>query len=61
VEVDRCDVRQEVEALGVAEMQARLVQTGRVDDQRRLAVLDLRLDEPGDAFERAQDATPRIS
>jgi hypothetical protein len=33
---------------------------GRVDDQRRLAELLPRLDEPGDAFER-HEATPRIS
>jgi hypothetical protein len=54
------DVGEEAEALDVAQVQARLDQARRIDDQGRLAVLLLRLDESGNALER-QEATPRIS
>src|SRR5215213_9997735 len=59
--VDRCDVGQQIEALDVAEVRAGLDDARRVHDQRRLAEPELRLDEPGNAFVRAQLATPRIS
>ena len=59
--VRRCDVGEEVEPFDVAEVEACLPDPGGVDDERRLAVFVLRLDEPGDAFKRAQEATPRIS
>ena len=58
--VDGREVGQEVEALLVAEVRAGLDDAGRVDDERRLAVRLLALDEPRDAFE-GQLATPRIS
>jgi hypothetical protein len=54
------DVGEEVEALLVAEVLTSLDQAGRIDDQRRLAVRLLRLNQTRDAFKR-QDATPRIS
>ena len=54
------EVGEEVEALGVAQVETGLDQAGRIDDQGRLAVLLLRLDQSGNALER-QDATPRIS
>jgi hypothetical protein len=59
--VDRRDVGQEVEALLVAQVRARLDDAGGIDDERRLTVRLLALDEAGDALERAQLATPRIS
>jgi hypothetical protein len=58
--VRRRDVRQEVEALFVAKVQAGLDQPSRIDDERRLAVRLSGLDEPGNSLER-YDATPRIS
>jgi hypothetical protein len=58
--VDRRDVGQEVEALLVPEMRARLDEPSGIDDERRLAVRLLALDEPRDSFE-SQLATPRIS
>jgi hypothetical protein len=45
--VDRRDVGKDTKAFDVAEMEAGLGQAGRVDDERRLAVLLLGLDEPG--------------
>ena len=58
--VDRRDVGQEVEAFLVAEVGARLDQASGIDDERRLAVRVLALDEPGDSL-KGQLATPRIS
>ena len=58
--VDGCDVGQEVEALLVAQVRARLDDPGRVDDERRLAVRVLALYQARYAFE-GQEATPRIS
>jgi hypothetical protein len=58
--VDRRDVREEVEALLVAEMEACLDDSRRIDDERRLVVRVLPLDETWYAFE-SQLATPRIS
>jgi hypothetical protein len=58
--VDGRDVGEEVEALLVAEVRAGLDDPGRIDDERRLAVRVLALDEPGNPFE-GQLATPRIS
>ena len=58
--VDRRDVGEEVEALLVPEMQAGLDEARRIDDERRLAVRVLALDQPWDALE-GQPATPRIS
>jgi hypothetical protein len=58
--VDRGDVREEVEPLSVAQVEARLDDPRRIDDERRLAIGVLALDKPGYAFER-QLATPRIS
>jgi hypothetical protein len=58
--VDGRDVGQEVESLFVAEVRARLGDPRRVDDERRLAVGVLALDEAWYALER-QLATPRIS
>jgi hypothetical protein len=58
--VDGRDVREEVESLLVAEVGARLDEPRRVDDERRLAVRVLALDEARNAFE-GQLATPRIS
>ena len=58
--VDGRDVGQEVEALLVAQVRARLEEPSGVDDERGLAVRILALDEPRDSFER-QLATPRIS
>ena len=58
--VSGADVGEEAEALDVAQVQAGLDQAGRIDDQGRLPVLVLRLDQTGNALER-QDATPRIS
>jgi hypothetical protein len=54
------DVGEEPEPLDVAEMEARFDQSSGIDDDRRLPVRFLRLDEPGNAFV-GQDATPRIS
>jgi hypothetical protein len=54
------DVGEKVEALRVAQVDAGLDQSGRVDDQGRLAVLLFRLDQSGDAL-KGQEATPRIS
>ncbi len=54
------DVREEVEALLVAEVRARLDEPRGVDDERRLAVRLLRLDEAGHAVE-AHEATLRSS
>ena len=54
------DVREEVEAQLVTQVQRGLDQTRRVDDDRRLAVSLLNLDEPGYTVV-VQDATPRIS
>ena len=58
--VDGRDVGQEVEALSVAEVRAGLDEAGWVNDQRRLAVRLVALDETGDSLE-GQLATPRIS
>jgi len=58
--VDRCDVGQEAEALLVAEVRARLDQPSGVDDECRLVVSLLALDETRYSFE-GQLATPRIS
>jgi hypothetical protein len=58
--VDRRDVGEEVEALLVAEVEARLDDPGGIDDERRLAVRILALDQAGYALE-GQEATPRIS
>jgi hypothetical protein len=58
--IDGADIGEEVEPLDVAQVQAGLDQASRIDDQGRLAVLLLRLDQSGNALER-QDATPRIS
>ena len=58
--VDRRDVGEEVEALLVPKVEARLEEPRRVDDERRLAERVLALDKPRYAFER-QEATPRIS
>ena len=58
--VDRCDVGQEVEALLVAQVRARLDETRRVDDEGGLAIRVLALDKPRNPFE-GQLATPRIS
>jgi hypothetical protein len=58
--VGGADVGEEAEALDVAEVQASFDEARGVDDERRLAVLLLRLDEPGYAFV-GQLATPRIS
>ena len=57
--VGRRDVGEHVEAL-LAQVDAGLLEPGRVDDERRLAERLPRLDEAGDALE-GQDATPRIS
>jgi hypothetical protein len=54
------DVGEEPEPLDVAEVEARLDQASGVDDERRLPVLLLRLDDSRYALVR-QDATPRIS
>jgi hypothetical protein len=54
------DVGQEVEALDVAEVFARLDEPGRVDDERGLTVSLAGLDEAGDALV-GQLATSRIS
>jgi hypothetical protein len=58
--VRRCDVGEEPEALDVAKVQAGLDEACRIDDEGRLVVLVLALDEPRDAFE-GYVATPRIS
>jgi hypothetical protein len=58
--IDRRDVGEEVEALLIAEVQAGLDEARRIDDERRLAVRVLALDQPGYPFE-GQLATPRIS
>jgi hypothetical protein len=58
--VGRGDVGKEVEALGVAEVQAGLDEARRIDDERRLAVRLSGLDEAGDSLV-GQEATPRIS
>src|SRR5581483_1847657 len=55
------DVREEAEVELVAEVEARLAQPRGVDDERRLAVRLLRLDEARDARVVVQEATPRIS
>jgi len=54
------DVGEEVEALLVAEVGARLDEPRGIDDERRLVVRLRALDEPRDALVR-QLATPRIS
>jgi len=54
------DVGEEVEALLVPEMRARLDEPRRIDDERRLAVRLPAFDEAGDGLE-GQLATPRIS
>jgi hypothetical protein len=54
------DVREEVEALLVAQVRARLDEPSGVDDERGLAVRLARLDETRNAFV-GQEATPRIS
>jgi hypothetical protein len=58
--VDGRDVGEEVEAFLVTEVGTRLDESRGVDDERRLAVSVLALDEARDAFE-GQLATPRIS
>ena len=58
--VDGADVGEEVEALDVAQVQARLGQPRRVDDERQLPVRLDSLDETRNALE-GQLATPRIS
>jgi hypothetical protein len=58
--VDRRDVRKEVEAFLVAQVQAGLDEARRIDDERRLAVRVLALDQARDSLE-SQPATPRIS
>ena len=58
--VDGRDVGEEVEALLVAEVRARLDEPRGVDDERRLVVRVLALDQAWDALE-GQLATPRIS
>ena len=58
--VGRSDVGEEAEAVLVAQVAARLDEPRRVDDERRLAVRLLRLDEARDPLV-AQLATPRIS
>jgi hypothetical protein len=58
--VDRRDVREEVEALLVAQVEAGLEDPGRIDDESRLAVGVLALDEAGYSFV-GQLATPRSS
>jgi len=58
--VDSRDVGQEAEPLLVAEVRARLDQPSWVDDECRLAVSLLALDETRYSLER-QLATPRIS
>ena len=55
------DVREEVEALIVAEVETGLDDPGGIDDQRRLAVRFPCLDQPGDGCVQAHSATPRIS
>jgi hypothetical protein len=59
--VGRRDVGQDREALLVAEIGTSLDEPRRVDDERGLAVGLSALDQPGNAFVRAQVATPRIS
>src|SRR5947208_7283354 len=54
------NVRQVVEAELVTQVHGRVHEAWRVDNDGRLAVLFLNLDEPGDAVV-AQDATSRIS
>jgi hypothetical protein len=58
--VDGRDVGEEVEAFLVTEVGTRLDESRGVDDERRLAVSVLALDEARDALE-GQLATPRIS
>ncbi len=58
--VDGRDVGEEVEPFLVTEVGACFDEPGRVDDERRLSVRVLALDEPGDSLE-GQLATPRIS
>ena len=58
--VRRREVAQHVEACLVAEVQARLGDAGRVDDERRLPERLACLDESGDSLV-AHSATPRIS
>jgi len=58
--VGRRDVREVVEAKLVPQVQGGLHETGRIDDDRCLAVSFLNLHEPGDTVV-VQDATPRIS
>ena len=58
--VDGRDVGEEVEAFLVTEVDARLDESRRVDDERRLVVRVLAPDQPRDPFE-GQLATPRIS
>src|SRR5262249_41713055 len=56
--VDRGQVREEAEALLVAQVLAGLDEPRGIDDERRLAVQHLRLDQAGDAGV-AHSATPR--
>jgi hypothetical protein len=58
--IRRRDVGQEVEALDVAQVRARLDQPRRIDDEGRLIVRLAGLNETGNALV-GQDATPRIS
>src|SRR5215203_1812538 len=55
--VGRGEVGEEAEALDVTEVETRLHQTRRVDDERRLAVLLLGLDKPRYALEDHYEAT----
>ena len=57
--VDARDVDERVVALDVTQVDARLDDPGRVDDERRLAVRLDGLDDAGDGG--AHSATPRIS
>jgi hypothetical protein len=58
--IDWSDVREEVESFLVAQIRAGLDEPGRIDDERRLAVRVLALDQARNSFE-GQLATPRIS
>src|SRR5581483_3427528 len=59
--VGRGDVGEEAELELVAEVAAGFEQPRGVDDERRLAVGLLRLDEARNSVELGQEATPRIS
>jgi hypothetical protein len=54
------DIGEEVEAELVAQVSRGLGESRRIDDERRLAVPLLNLDQPRNAVE-VQEATPRIS